>query len=923
MDTDNDGIDDSYDVDQTGGTDDNNDGVDDTVFVDTDNDGIPNVYDVDSDNDGIPDLIEAGLSGTDSDNDGIDDRLDVDVTGGVDADGDGIDDARNAVDTDQDGIFDYLDLDSDNDGASDTSESQVTLTFDGTTNVIDDADGDGIADAFDVDATGGTDSNMDGIDDDVISLDTDGDGVSDYLDLDSDNDGKLDVIELGFQDEDNNGVADSGQTITNALLDTDNDGKPDLRDLDSDGDGAFDIEDSTTGALDTDGDGMIDDMADIDGDGLLDVVDGEPGQRGTIQDGDSDGVPSQVDLDDDEDGIADTLEGDADDDNDGTSNRLDRDSDGDGIPDRFEANRPDIIGLDSDFDGIDDAYDVDISGGVDADNDGIDDAYQATDIDNDGLPDYLDTDTDGDGIADNIEQMLVAPNGNDTDFDGIDDAYDVDMTGGVDANNDGIDDALLDLSDMDGDGILNFRDTDSDGDGYGDADENGDFNRDGIPDYIQIDTGLETALDGNGGSINLISLLGLFALAFIRLGAGIKRLFMLGLSVVLSVLFVSSNAQAQDSICQQDDDLNIEFDGCVYAGLGVGISILKPEDNNTGWELIDDSAQGYKATIGYRFLPQWYTEISYADLGSANIENRNPAIVGVEGISYKVPSLNLGYYLYSPEEQRWNVFVKGGIASIRNSPSAARVPFKKVESTQFAFGVGAEYQLTPHIFARAEVDSYDSDARQFVLSLNSYFGSRSKPVTDEMIAPVQVQAVMVEEPLPIIEEAVVEETIVEEVVVAVPVVAENVAEIVISDTDQDGVLDDADACVDTPQGVNVNEVGCAVFEGDLKGIQFELDSADLTSGAQSILDDIAISLTQYDKLKLEVQAHTDNRGSKSYNQKLSQKRAQSVLDYLVSKGVSSERLEAKGYGEMEPSSPNDTEEGRSMNRRVEFVVLEK
>jgi OOP family OmpA-OmpF porin len=88
------------------------------------------------------------------------------------------------------------------------------------------------------------------------------------------------------------------------------------------------------------------------------------------------------------------------------------------------------------------------------------------------------------------------------------------------------------------------------------------------------------------------------------------------------------------------------------------------------------------------------------------------------------------------------------------------------------------------------------------------------------------------------------------------------------------------------------------------------------------LDEIALELTQYDKLKLEVQAHTDYFGSRSFNLDLSQKRAQSVVDYLVSKGISSERLEAKGYGEVQPIASNETIEGRSMNRRVEFVVLE-
>ncbi|MFT6448402.1 MAG: outer membrane protein OmpA-like peptidoglycan-associated protein [Oleispira sp.] len=908
IDTDDDGIDDSYDVDQTGGSDANNDGIDDNILIDSDNDGIPNYLDVDSDNDGIPDLLEAGLSGTDSDNDGIDDRLDVDITGGVDSNGDGIDDTRSAADTDNDGTPDYLDLDSDNDGASDTSESQVTLTSDGTTLVIDDDDGDGIANVFDADFTSGPDLNMDGIDDGIASLDTDSDGVSDYLDLDSDNDGILDVTELGLLDVDKDGAADAGQPISSNLMDTDNDGIPDLRDLDSDGDGNFDVNGSTTGALDADNDGRIDDISDNDGDGISDVIDGEPGQRGTTQDGDEDGVPSQIDRDDDEDGIADSRETDADDDNDGVSNRLDRDSDGDGIPDRFEANRPPLVGIDSDFDGIDDAYDVDVTGGVDADNDGIDDALEETDIDNDGIPDYQDTDTDGDGIPDNIEQMLAAPSGNDTDSDGIDDAYDVDITGGSDANNDGIDDAMLDLRDIDGDGILNFRDTDSDGDGYLDADENGDYNKDGIPDYVQEDAGFKTALDGSGGSFGLMSLFSLFALAFMRIRDRVKKLLLLTLSLVVSTVLLTSNAHAADKgaekVCKQDSEFNFDYDGCLYVGLGLGLSILEPEENNTGWELLGENGKGYKATIGYRFLPHWYTEFSYADLGEAKIKNLNPAIKGKEGISYKVPSLSLGYYLFSPDEKRWNVFVKGGIASIRNSASASRVPFKKIQTSQFSLGVGAEYQITPHFFARAEIDSYDTDAIQFVVSINTYFGSSKKAAVHRVQEPIPEP---IPEPLPV------------ETVVVVPVVAE----VIIQDGDQDGVLDDVDACLETPKGVSVNQQGCSIFEIDLEGIQFEVNSSDLTAGSQTILDIVADALTQHVDINLEVQAHTDDRGSKGYNQRLSQSRAESVANYLVSKGVGIERLEAKGYGELKPTATNDTALGRSKNRRVEFVVLEE
>ena len=74
-------------------------------------------------------------------------------------------------------------------------------------------------------------------------------------------------------------------------------------------------------------------------------------------------------------------------------------------------------------------------------------------------------------------------------------------------------------------------------------------------------------------------------------------------------------------------------------------------------------------------------------------------------------------------------------------------------------------------------------------------------------------------------------------------------------------------------------------------------------------------------VKIELSSYTDNKGSDEYNLKLSQERAQSVVDYLIDRGISKERLVAKGYGESEPISENDTEIGRQLNRRTEFEIL--
>jgi outer membrane protein OmpA-like peptidoglycan-associated protein len=84
---------------------------------------------------------------------------------------------------------------------------------------------------------------------------------------------------------------------------------------------------------------------------------------------------------------------------------------------------------------------------------------------------------------------------------------------------------------------------------------------------------------------------------------------------------------------------------------------------------------------------------------------------------------------------------------------------------------------------------------------------------------------------------------------------------------------------------------------------------------------VASILMKNPEIEVEVQGHTDNTGIAKYNQWLSEKRAQRVKDYLVSKGVDPSRLAAKGYGLTQPVASNDTEDGRAQNRRVELNRL--
>jgi outer membrane protein OmpA-like peptidoglycan-associated protein len=116
------------------------------------------------------------------------------------------------------------------------------------------------------------------------------------------------------------------------------------------------------------------------------------------------------------------------------------------------------------------------------------------------------------------------------------------------------------------------------------------------------------------------------------------------------------------------------------------------------------------------------------------------------------------------------------------------------------------------------------------------------------------------------------------------------------------------------------EVGSVIV---LNNIFFDFNKSTLRPDSYPELERLLKLLNDLPTLKIEISGHTDNIGSATYNKKLSQDRAKSVVDYLISKGIKSERLTFVGYGFDKPIATNDTEEGRQMNRRTEFKVTSK
>jgi uncharacterized repeat protein (TIGR01451 family) len=360
------------DINFTGFIDNNNDGVNDNF--DADLDGIPNQYDLDSDNDGIPDVVEA---------------ITLTQQGGVDQNGDGVID--NYTDTDNDGLSQNVDGNNSGDIGSGNGLGIPDLDGDGIPNYIDlDSDNDGIPDLVEA---GGTDANNDGRID--AYTDSDADGFSDNVDGDVGNDGLAEnttnALLISMSDANNDGRADS--YAVHIIKNMDGDSKPNPYDLDSDNDGITDVREA--GFTDTDNNGFSDGTKGADGwDDTIDAL-----TTLSIRNTDASGRPDYRDIDADNDGIPDNVEGIA------TSSYL--------LPGT----------ADSDNDGLIDTYDNSSSFG----GNGI----TPNDQDADGTPDYIDSDTDNDGVIDLYE-------GNDFNFNGQID--DVPGLSGTDTDGDGLDD---------------------------------------------------------------------------------------------------------------------------------------------------------------------------------------------------------------------------------------------------------------------------------------------------------------------------------------------------------------------------------------------------------------------------------------------------------------------------------------------------
>lgn len=339
-------------------------------------------------------------------------------------------------------------------------------------------------------------------------------------------------------------------------------------------------------------------------------------------------------------------------------------------------------------------------------------------------------------------------------------------------------------------------------------------------------------------------------------------------------------------LAQASDDVDTRWYLAPY-----GSFVMTDEDRNT------DDGWGGGLAVGKMLNEHFNVELKgfYQDLGNSSLNGGSVDMAG--------GTADLQYYFFRDTFSPYAVVAAG--AANTNTSNGDRIGFIGEA------GLGFTYEICEGLFLRSDVRyrynnnfGNDNNNNNFLLAANTNNDDyHDMTVNVGFVIPLGAKA---EKPEPKI---------------ALPVVTPTpVPDCSTRDDDNDGVNNCLDQCPGTIAGAKVDAHGCPISL-EIKGVQFKYDSAELTPNAKVILDGVAKSLIAYPlKNDLEVQGHTSSEGTDAYNLRLSQKRSQSVANYLKLKGVNN-RLTAHGYGESRPITENATEEGRSRNRRVELIWL--
>lgn len=296
---------------------------------------------------------------------------------------------------------------------------------------------------------------------------------------------------------------------------------------------------------------------------------------------------------------------------------------------------------------------------------------------------------------------------------------------------------------------------------------------------------------------------------------------------------------------------------------------------------VDDNIAGGLVGFGYAMSEHWNAEIDFQRL---NLDGDS----GYPDQDQSAINLNL-MNLYN-RGGTFSPYILGGIGIVNTEVNNA-----DHDDFQAQLGVGALTRLwRDRLSLRTEVlgryqDASENSLYDLIVNAGFSFALGSKPTPVAAAAPVAAPVVAPPPPPP-------------------PPPAPP------ADEDGDGVPDTADQCPNTPKGERVGAQGCTCDV--VRQVHFKTNSAELTADDKKMLDELAATLTKLKFVSGTVIGHTDSTGADAYNQKLSERRAKAVADYLEAKGIGGGRLAVSGVGESQPVGDNKTKEGRAENRRV-------
>jgi outer membrane protein OmpA-like peptidoglycan-associated protein len=363
------------------------------------------------------------------------------------------------------------------------------------------------------------------------------------------------------------------------------------------------------------------------------------------------------------------------------------------------------------------------------------------------------------------------------------------------------------------------------------------------------------------------------------------------------------------------------FRSRIYAGASFGSSKFDPDLTDApAFSLAGDSGSATQMRIGYDMHNMLSLELDTSVLGEASVSAQRVA----EDPSVKYTSLSVSALVYGingvqnrSRREGLSAYARLGYSFINRS--SAVIPLDTDNSAP-VLGLGAEYGLKNGVGIRGEVTRFDSDAAMVSIGAIYRFG----------LSPSQIGTVIATAAEPALKTKPTHTTQGSD---NLPVATTRhlpssglamqtwAPRITQYDDDGDGVNNKIDRCAESSPNSTVGSDGCGLFDATLSDVVFKPGSIWLTPKARGQLDRLVETLLAFPEARIQVRAHTDNQGPADNNMSLSERRAESVVEYLQSRGIAELQLEALGLGETQPMDSNETAAGRKRNRRVEIATL--